>query len=242
MNLNIKIIKNSEYNKYNIDASFFIQIVKNFFDKIKNLKNKDESTDILSAVCTKSFLNKTDINYINQVTAFNNSCYLKLEMNSSDKINISTEHVSDFGYDFIATLLKIKDNWLFDNIELKKSMKLSNISTLDKLYLNPDFFVYKDEQIWKTWITRTSTKIWDFVSSDYPSTDYLKSESYIADKLVLKYLQEEAHIVPDIQNDMYASHFFHYFFKTDQLKKMIKYFSGSYISYTIDDQKYFVKL
>ncbi|MCR5386466.1 MAG: hypothetical protein K6E69_05045 [Treponema sp.] len=100
----------------------------------------------------------------------------------------------------------------------------------------------KDEQIWKTWITRTSTKIWDFVSSDYPSTDYLKSESYIADKLVLKYLQEEAHIVPDIQNDMYASHFFHYFFKTDQLKKMIKYFSGSYISYTIDDQKYFVKL
>lgn len=144
------IAKNSNYEKYGIEPEIFINLVKEFFDAVgKTVQQNNEKN--LAGFCTKSFFEKADFCMLNKIDIFENTCYIKFEMNSPCKIKITSEHVSENGYDFTATLMKIED-------------------------------------------------------------------------------------------DMYASHHFHYFFTDAQLKKLVRFYEGSYLAWTLNERKFCVDL
>ncbi len=53
---------------------------------------------------------------------------------------------------------------------------------------------------------------------------------------------EKEKVYPDIEDDMYASHHFHYFFTDAQLKKLVRFYEGSYLARTLNERKFCVDL
>lgn len=236
------IVKNSNYEKYGIEPEIFINLVKEFFDAVEKNAQQNDDTDSLAKNCTKSLFEKTDFYLLNKINIFENTCYLKLEMNSPCKIKITSEHVSENGYDFAATLMKKENKWLFSEMEIKPGMKYVKFYDVDRSRGSFEIFIYHDGRIGSSYLSQNLyNTIWDFVDDDYRSTTYNNSDQEFSDKLILKFFENEK-VYPDIENDMYATHHFHYFFTDAQLKKLVRFYEGSYLAYTLNERKFFVDL
>lgn len=235
------IAKNSNYEKYGIEPEIFINLVKEFFDAVgKTVQQNDEKN--LAGFCTESFFEKADFCMLNKIDIFENTCYIKFEMNSPCKIKITSEHVSENGYDFTATLLKKENKWLFSEMEIKPGMKYVKFYDVDRSQGSFEILIYHDGRIGSSYLRQSLyNTIWDFVDEDYHSITYDNSDQEFSDKLVLKFFEKEK-VCPDIEDDMYASHHFHYFFTDAQLKKLVRFYEGSYLAWTLNERKFCVDL